>query len=99
MVYDFSNTTIEHIYPRNPTSIAANPQLDEVVNCIGNLTFLGPHDNNIAGNEDFESKKAVFRASPVLLNQEIGQEAEWNRATADNRQERLKDIALVVFTM
>jgi hypothetical protein len=99
VVYDFSNTTIEHIYPRNPTSIAANPQLDEVVNCIGNLTFLGPHDNNIAGNEDFESKKAVFRASPVLLNQEIGQEAEWNRATADNRQERLKDIALVVFTM
>jgi hypothetical protein len=55
--------TIEHIYPQNPEKIDNN--LADVINKLGNLVLLGPEDNSIASNADYE--KNTKRCILILL--------------------------------
>ena len=57
-VLDFENSTIEHIYAEN----AAQPdaQLQPYLDTLGNLTILGPEDNDAAGAKSFADKKRYF---------------------------------------
>lgn len=97
VVFDFSNTTIEHIYPLNPPNNNIDPDLTEFVNSLGNLTFLGPNDNNNIANEDFITKKRVYSSSSVKLNQEIADLNIWDQNALLTRQNKLKQIAQVIF--
>jgi hypothetical protein len=96
-VFDFANTTIEHIYPQNPD----NPiqELEGVLNNLGNLTFLGPDDNNAAGNKPFEEKRSIFQVSSVSLNRDIAKNDSWDKAKVEERQEDLTEMALKVFSV
>jgi hypothetical protein len=96
-VFDFSNTTIEHIYPRNPDS--PDPNLEELVDELGNLTFLGPGDNEAAGNQEFEDKRPIFEASSVLLNRMIAENSTWDARRVAGRQDKLIEMALAIFSV
>jgi len=97
-VFDFTNTTVEHIYPLNPEPAASDPALQPLTNDLGNLTFLGPDDNDTLANKDFATKKPEFARSSVLMNREIAKKAKWDKSEIESRKEELKDIALKVFT-
>jgi hypothetical protein len=97
-IFDVSSITMEHIYPQNPPPGARDPQLDLLVNSLGNMTFLGPRDNDKVANADFPTKKPVFAQSAVLMNQQIATLAAWTAADVQNRQRDLTDLALKVFT-
>jgi hypothetical protein len=96
-VFDFINTTIEHIYSQNTSS--PDPDLDKLVNTLGNLTFLGSDDNDAAGNKSFAQKKPIFEKSSVLINRMIGENDTWNTTTVEARQEELGKMALKVFSI
>lgn len=94
-VLDFENSTIEHIYPEH----AAQPSVDlePYLDTLGNLTILGPEDNDAAGDKSFADKKGYFAQSHSLLNREIAAEADWTVDTILKRQERLVQMGLRVF--
>jgi hypothetical protein len=98
-VFDFTNTTIEHIYPVNPESTVIDLTLQPLTNDLGNLTFLGPDDNDTLANKGFTSKKPEFARSSILMNREIAKKTRWNPSEIESRKGELKDIALKVFTM
>lgn len=96
-VLDFANTILEHIYPQN--SATSDTQMDQVVQSLGNLTILGPMDNDAVGNKPFSQKKAVFAKSTLSLNVNISSVALWDVAAANARKEKLKAMALKIFVV
>lgn len=96
-VFDFANTTIEHIYPQGADP--PEPDLEELVHELGNLTFLGPDDNQAMANEEFAEKKQFFEESSVLLNRKMAENDTWDGAAVEARQERLIKMALDVFSV
>ena len=97
--YNFNDTTIEHIYPRNAPAAKINPDIEPLKNTLGNLTIMGPSDNGKGSNDNFTIKKPLFLASSVLMNREIGTKTKWEKAEIESNLRYLKDIAKAVFTL
>lgn len=95
---DLAELTIEHVYPQRPNHKLANASLDSLVNTLGNLTLLGPDDNELVGNKDFSSKRNAYSNSTFKLNQEIGALPQWNTKSVKNREKHLCNIALAIFS-
>lgn len=100
-VYDFTDSTIEHIYPYNgignPSII--NHALDPLKNTIGNLTILGNADNRTGDNDDFITKKPIFQDSSLMINRDIAVNASWDEGIIQARTEELKDMACIIFRL
>lgn len=94
-VYDFTNTTIEHIYPQNPES--PDSTLEPYTNTLGNLTFLGPNDNNDAANTPYSTKRPIFQKSSVGLNRSIGENATWDVKAIEKHRDALIGYAKTIF--
>ena len=94
-VLDFENSTIEHIYPEHASQ--ADAQLDPYLDNLGNLTILGPEDNDAAGDKSFTDKKRYFQNSHNMLNRQIAAEDAWTAEAVRRRQERLVEMGLSVF--
>jgi hypothetical protein len=99
IIYDFTGTTIEHIYPNNApaTTQAANPVLEQVKNSFGNLTIMGSQDNGLGGNQGFFIKKPIFERSAVAINREIGSNAQWSISEVQTRADELANMACSIF--
>lgn len=98
-IYDFISTTIEHIYPRNAQPANVDLNVEPLKNSLGNLTFMGPGDNGLGGNENFAFKKPLFQASSVNINQEIGKKTQWTIIEVNAWLNELKTIAVKVFNV
>ena len=84
-VFDFSSTTIEHVYPLKASAADKDVALEPLKNDLGNLTFLGPEDNDIVANESFDKKRPLFAKSSVRMNQEIAKLSSWDKASIEAR--------------
>ncbi len=99
-IFDFANTTIEHIYPQRASDEVYNSDLQGLINDLGNLTILDPFTNNTLGNISYELKKVYFRTSSVLMNREINDKYDnWDEASIATRKEELLSIACRVFNI
>ena len=96
-VFDVPNTTLEHVYPQSAEKADRVPSLEAVKHTIGNLTVLGPNDNNAVANKPFVAKRAVLSESNLKLNRDIGANDEWTAADVNKRTETLIRMALKVF--
>lgn len=98
-IFDFANTTIEHVYPLRAEASVKNATLEPLKNDLGNLTFLGPEDNDIVANESFDKKRPLLTKSSVKMNREIASLPHWEALAIDAREKKLIDLALKVFTV
>ncbi|MFN3753719.1 DUF262 domain-containing protein [Flavobacterium sp.] len=101
-VYDFTGSTIEHVYPHNgigsPPIVDTN--LDPLKNQIGNLTILGNSDNRTGDNDDFITKKPIFQESSLMINREdVAVKPHWDQQVIQDRTEELKNIACAIFRL
>jgi len=98
-IFDFPNTTIEHIYPLKPEPSAYNSKLEPLANYLGNLTCLGPSDNDDLANKSFTVKRPALAASSIEINREIARRTKWGPSAIRAREEKLKKIALKIFNI
>ncbi len=96
-VFDFANTSIEHVYPQNASQKDA--ALEPLINNLGNLTFMSPAENDGMGNKGFALKKPLFATSSVFLNHDIAKASAWNAAAIDLRRDTLIKMAQKVFVI
>lgn len=96
-IFDFSATTIEHIYPQSPAEDNKAEDLDERVHEVGNLTILGPSDNRSAGNNSFEEKRSLFEESAMRMNNRLAEVEDWTVETLDERMRKLVESAGKIF--
>jgi uncharacterized protein DUF262/uncharacterized protein DUF1524 len=97
---DPKEMTVEHVLPRKPS---ANSQWrgwfrdpaerDKFTECIGNLVLTTKHQNDRAGNLDFDRKKDVLFATagaPVMaVNDYVRGQSEWKVAQIVEREAAL----------
>ncbi|MBB5987870.1 DUF262 domain-containing protein [Sphingobium lignivorans] len=96
-ILDFSNTTLEHIYPRSAKASDKIAAMEPLKDALGNLAIFGPDDNDALANKPFAEKKKMLAKSNVSLNREVGQLADWTKATFEARANRLVQMALKIF--
>ncbi|HEY9673681.1 MAG TPA: DUF262 domain-containing HNH endonuclease family protein [Waterburya sp.] len=96
-VYDLAGTSIEHVYPRNASGAGLDTNLEPLKNTLGNLTIMDPAQNTLGGNDAFMSKAPLYRASSVLLTQEIGAKTVWAQNEIDDHKQLLVNAALKIF--
>lgn len=97
--FNFNDTTIEHIYPRNAPASGTVTDMEPLKNTLGNLTIMGPSDNGKGSNDNFLTKQPLFLASSVLMNREIGAKTKWEKVEIDSNLNHLKAIAKAIFTL
>lgn len=96
-IFDFSNTTIEHIYPRSAPAASQEAELEKSKHFLGNLTIFGPDENNKVKNKSFAEKRSVLQASSLKLNRTIGENASWTSDLVAKRTDSLVKMAMKVF--
>jgi len=96
-VTDIGKATLEHIYPQH--SPTPDPDLEPLINRIGNLSYWGPVDNVAAGNDLFPQKKAAYAASVIALNRTIGALAGWDLNAFEDREKQLIADACKIFVV
>lgn len=99
IVFDFMNTSIEHVYPQNASTANRIATIERLKHNLGNLTFLGRNDNNLADDNTFDTKKPLLRNSSVQMNHKIANESVWTAAEVNSRQTILIDMAKKIFTV
>jgi hypothetical protein len=99
LTYDFTTSTLEHIYPKNTPAASQDTNVEPLKNSLGNLTIMGPTDNVAGGNDDFATKKPIFSDSSVKMNNEIGANTQWGAAEINARADELKQMACAVFNI
>ncbi|MBF8149071.1 DUF262 domain-containing protein [Winogradskyella sp. F6397] len=98
-IYDFTSTTIEHVYPRNASGNVLESTLEPLKNSLENLTFMGSADNETGSNDSFAIKLPIFQASSIGLNLDIGTLTQWTTSELGVRKTLLKDMACAIFTI
>ena len=96
-VFDFSNTTLEHVYPHKAKKKEKDLKLEEVKHTIGNLTICGPEENNKLRNKEFAEKKLILAKSNLKLNRDIAEKDKWTAYHVKRRADSLVKMALKVF--
>ncbi len=96
-VFDLPGTTLEHVYPKSAGAVEKNADLEEVKQTLGNLTILGPGENDKLANKSFAQKQVVLATSSMRLNTDIAKETTWTKAVVEARTEQLVKMALKVF--
>jgi hypothetical protein len=92
---------LEHVLPKNATD-EDWPEFsaDErklLVDRLGNHCLLSKGPNGRIGNKGWDIKRPVLQASALSLTREAGAFEVWTRQAIDVRQERLAELAVVVW--
>jgi hypothetical protein len=96
-VHDLGQIDVEHVYPRS-----ARPRvkaLEGLKDTIGNLAFWGPEDNRPASNAPFRQKRTRYSKSVIQMTRDLASAPSWGAARVRERQDRLVEQALRVFTI
>jgi hypothetical protein len=96
-VLDIANTTLEHIYPQKLDARERAAELESIKHALGNLTILGPSENDAAGNKSFPEKCKAFGGSNLRINRQIAKNEAWEKADIDKRTALLAEIAEKIF--
>lgn len=96
-LFDLGATTIEHIYPQSALVADKAAELEEVKHALGNLTILGPQDNDSVSNDPPQSKADLFAGSHIRLNRTLDLDNGWTSEMVNQRTEELVSKALKIF--
>ncbi|MFI7190654.1 DUF262 domain-containing protein [Nocardia nova] len=101
---DPKSLTVEHVMPQTLSSqwrnelgaIYGSENVDELhdshVHTLGNLTLTGYNEN--LGNQPFDHKRDVLRASSIRMNQAIAAFAEWGPEQIEERGRELAKLII-----
>lgn len=88
---DYSQMTIEHIYPENPKSGKSLPA--SITGQLGNLILIDQGLNDELANKSFEEKKKILIIKGINLGETLKNSEQWNEETIRQRTAELSNIA------
>lgn len=94
---DEAAVNIEHILPKNILDGWKEFSEEEhkfYTNRLGNQTLLSSTINSKIGNQDFDCKKDVFKASDFLITKDLAQLSGWTIEELNNRQKKFAELAI-----
>lgn len=99
-VFDFNNTTLEHLYPYSAREADRDIQLEEVKNSIGNLVLLDPNTNSSNADMPFSEKVQTFQPgnTGIGIHTHICQKTSWTEDEVEELTLMYLDYASRVFS-
>lgn len=100
---DPEKVNLEHVLP-----LTLSPQWSKTWNAddarayqkrIGNMTLLNSKANSKAGNESFDSKKAMYSISAFTITKSISESGIWDKSSVDARQGELAKLAVKIWSV
>lgn len=88
---------LEHIYPQNPPPDRKRGDHEAMVHRIGNMTLLAAPLNQAIGNGSFAEKQGAYKASLILITNELPEFDEWSSTTITQRQLRFASMATAIW--
>jgi hypothetical protein len=90
---------VEHVMPQRESDEwpIAEQTASQFRKRLGGMVLLRPEDNVRLGNKSFETKRQVYRQSPLLLTQGVGSYLTWGQPEIDAWQERVADLAVKIW--
>lgn len=88
---------LEHVLPVNASRTWSHVPVDEqivLVKRLGNLALMKTKVNTKAGNDGFSYKRTFYKQSEYKLTSQIAQKATWDRASIEERQSYMADLAV-----
>ncbi len=92
--------TVEHVLPLSPSekshwcrTFKTAKIRKNYVNRLGNLTFLTPSENQLAGNQEWSIKREICEGSKFSISKAAAQNEEWNQQIIEKRTDHM--IALL----
>jgi hypothetical protein len=96
-VYDFVDTSIEHIYPRNASGSNIEIKLEDLKNKLGNLCIMDPVQNTISDDKPFNEKKSIYNQTSVKMLNEIATKTSWDENEIKSAEDNMIKMALKIF--
>lgn len=85
--------TVEHIYPKNPSSDWPRPQMKkEARSRLGNYCLL-TEVNRSLGNKAFDRKRETYSSSELLLTKHLESYEMWDENAVEERQKFMAELA------
>ncbi|MEH0198711.1 DUF262 domain-containing HNH endonuclease family protein [Caulobacter sp. CCNWLY153] len=97
VVFDFANTTLEHIYPRSAKPADKVAALEPHKDSLGNLTIFGPEENDKLANKSYKDKRSVLKKSKLRINRDISDSPTWGPKQVKDRTAAIIDMAVKLF--
>lgn len=97
-VFDFNNTTLEHLYPYSAREVDKDPKLEESKNSIGNLVILDINKNASNADKVFADKKENFKNTGIGIHSIIESKDVWSAEEVNQLTCLYIDFALQVFS-
>jgi hypothetical protein len=99
VIEDTSTYNLEHVIPLRPS--AQWNLSDDIIQAytkrLGNMTLLDPTMNADLENKTFAEKVPIYKASPLLITQEIATFSKWGADEIEERQAALASDAVAIW--
>ena len=99
--FDSDTFNIEHILPQNPQQgwqAFPDQDLESYIYRIGNMTLLPSSPNREVGNDDYATKRLVFKNSMFQITQRLAEEnADWTPERLAARQRWMANQAMSIW--
>jgi len=102
VITDSEKVNLEHVLPKKPDKNYSNftdEEHQKYVKRIGNLTLMNTKANSRQRSCKFEDKKKEFSKSSLKITKTIADYDEWTVAAIEDRQKKLAEIAVKVWTI
>lgn len=97
-VFDFNNTTLEHLYPYHAEKDERVEVLEKIKNNIGNIVLLDITRNTKNDDKSFTQKKDNFINTGIGIHQYLLENEEWNEESINRLTEIYIDSACKTFS-
>lgn len=97
-VFDFNNTTIEHLYPYSAKPDDVNMDMEPIKNRLGNLALLDINNNAKNDNKAFIDKKVSFQNTGIGAHDMISKEQVWSKIEFEKLEDEYLTASLRVFS-
>ncbi|MBE0415149.1 MAG: DUF262 domain-containing protein [Dehalococcoidia bacterium] len=100
---DPAELNLEHVLPERPAEDSWH-QFNEddrraYTKRLGNMLLLKEKMNSKLRNGPFDDKREVYKSSDLLLTKKVAEFDGWNKATIDERQNYLADLAVKAWSI
>lgn len=97
-IFEFSQTTLEHLYPYNAKEGDRNNVLETMKNHIGNIALLDINRNAKNDNKSFSGKKENFKNTGIGIHKHLLTKKDWTKEEIDELTELYINYSCKVFS-
>jgi hypothetical protein len=99
IIEDAGTYNLEHVMPLRPSQSwnLSDEIIQGYAKRLGNMTLLDPSMNVDLDNKTFDEKVPIYKTSPLLITQEVGDFKKWGPDEIEQRQAALASDAVTIW--